>query len=115
MIHRYIVRLTGTDLWLERNTVYSYGGLSDEYTYKWGLSPLMASRWKTIKGAAEAAEKGVPVGHFEIFRLLDAVEPVGTLAVHYEEEAKVAKVGPKCSPVCGDKRNAWCRFWNCGE
>lgn len=111
---RYVVRLTGTDLWLKVSRVYGHG-LSHEDSFTWVLSPLEASRWETIKGAAKAAEKGVPVGHFEIFRLLPSTEPVGTKAVYYEEEVKVTKVGPTCTTLCGDKRNAWCRFWNCGE
>lgn len=107
MSGRYIVKLSNTDLWLERHMVIGYGSHTN-YSHDWVLSPLNASRFETIKGATECAEKGVPIGHFEVFRLLEKVEPIGT------RDEPIQEVQVKYVEVSKPRRNAWYRFW-CGE
>lgn len=73
----YIVKILGTHLWMKVRTIYT-GHLytASEKAITWVVSPLEASRYKTIEVANEAAAEGIAEGHWTLHRLLESTKPV---------------------------------------
>lgn len=120
MSKHYIVRLRDTELWVSSTMEFqTYGGT--KYHPHLVKDPIQCNRYDTYEEAEKFAKKHVPEEHWVIHQLIPRTElrekPLFDVseATPALDALGAKEVGPKCMPVCGDKRNAWCRFWNCGE